>query len=57
MEKVIRTIMAFLVGTFLPIQAAMNNKLAKSGGSPVHASMISFGIGALALMVYNQLCN
>lgn len=30
----------------------MNNKLAKSGGSPVHASMISFAIGLLALVLY-----
>lgn len=30
----------------------MNNKLAKTGGSPVHASMISFAIGLLALVLY-----
>jgi bacterial/archaeal transporter family-2 protein len=51
-EKFIWIIMAFLAGSFLPIQAAMNSKLAKTGGSPVHASMISFVIGAVALVIY-----
>ena len=44
--------MAFIAGSFLPIQSSMNNKLAKTGGSPVHASMISFAIGLLALVIY-----
>lgn len=44
--------MAFLAGTFLPLQAGMNSKLAKTGGNPLHASMISFGIGVLALILY-----
>ncbi len=44
--------MAFIAGSFLPIQSGMNNKLAKTGGSPVHASMISFAIGLLALVIY-----
>ena len=41
MEKSIWVIIAFLAGAILPIQAGMNSKLAKSGGSPVHASMIA----------------
>jgi len=52
MEKFIWIIMAFIAGTFLPIQSGMNNKLAKTGGSPIHASMISFAIGLLALVIY-----
>ena len=52
MEKFIWIIMAFIAGSFLPIQSGMNNKLAKTGGSPVHASMISFAIGLLALVIY-----
>tara|TARA_R110002167_G_scaffold318488_2_gene524124 strand:- start:18882 stop:19325 length:444 start_codon:yes stop_codon:yes gene_type:complete len=52
MEKFIWIIMAFIAGSFLPIQSSMNNKLAKTGGSPVHASMISFAIGLLALVIY-----
>lgn len=45
-------ILAFVAGAFLPFQAGMNSKLAKAGGSPVHASMLSFGIGVMALIVY-----
>ncbi|MBD1262164.1 DMT family transporter [Maribacter polysiphoniae] len=52
MEKYIWILLAFFAGSFLPIQSAMNNKLAKTGGSPVHASMISFAIGLLALVLY-----
>jgi transporter family-2 protein len=52
MEKIIWIVMAFIAGSFLPIQSGMNNKLAKAGGSPVHASMISFAIGLLALVIY-----
>ncbi|WP_244525824.1 DMT family transporter [Sphingobacterium wenxiniae] len=44
--------MAFLAGAFLPLQAGLNSKLAKTGGSPVHASMISFAVGVVALIVY-----
>ena len=52
MDKILWIAMAFLAGTFLPIQAGLNNKLAKTGDSPVHASMISFAVGAVALIVY-----
>ncbi|MCA0363468.1 MAG: DMT family transporter [Bacteroidetes bacterium] len=52
MEKFIWVIIAFVAGAILPIQAGMNSKLAKSGGSPVHASMISFVVGILALLIY-----
>ncbi|MCR5862610.1 DMT family transporter [Flavobacterium sp. J372] len=52
MEKIIWIILAFLAGAFLPFQAGMNSKLAKTGGSPVHASMISFAIGVIALVMY-----
>ncbi|MEZ7500400.1 DMT family transporter [Flavobacterium sp. Arc3] len=52
MEKFIWIILAFFAGSFLPIQSGMNNKLAKTGGSPVHASMISFAIGLLVLVIY-----
>ena len=48
-------ILAFMAGAFLPFQAGMNNKLAKTGGSPVHASMLSFGIGVIALIAYIML--
>jgi len=52
MDKIIWIILVFLAGTFLPIQAGMNSKLAKTGGSPVYASMISFAVGVITLIVY-----
>lgn len=44
--------MAFIAGAFLPIQAGLNAKLGKSIDSPIHASMISFMVGALSLIIY-----
>ncbi len=44
--------MAFIAGAFLPIQAGLNAKLGKSIASPIHASMISFMVGALSLIIY-----
>ena len=52
MDKILWAVMAFVAGTFLPLQAGMNSKLAKTGGSPFHASMISFAVGVLALVAY-----
>ncbi len=52
MEKFGWIIVTFLAGAFLPIQASMNSKLAKTGGSPVHASLISFVVGVVALVLY-----
>lgn len=52
MDKIIWIILIFLAGTFLPIQAGMNSKLAKTGGSPVYASMISFAVGVITLIAY-----
>jgi len=52
MNKVSWIILALASGAFLPIQAGLNAKLGKAGGSAVHASMISFVVGALALILY-----
>jgi transporter family-2 protein len=45
-------IMAFLAGTFLPIQAGLNTRLGRSLESPVYASMISFIVGVLTVLIY-----
>ena len=45
-------LIAFVSGILLPIQAGLNTKLGKSIHSPVHASLISFAMGAIALIVY-----
>ncbi|SFC42023.1 transporter family-2 protein [Flexibacter flexilis DSM 6793] len=52
MERILWIILAFVAGAFLPIQASMNGKMAKAGGSPVHASMISFAVGVCTLILY-----
>jgi transporter family-2 protein len=50
--KVLWIIMAFIAGTFLPVQAGLNSRLGKSIESPVYASMISFITGAFVLLIY-----
>jgi bacterial/archaeal transporter family-2 protein len=44
-------LMALALGAILPIQAAINSKLAKTAGSPVMAAFISFAVGTVALLV------
>ncbi len=50
--KSIWIIMALLSGAFLPIQGGINSRLGKEIASPVHASLISFLVGAIALLIY-----
>ncbi len=45
-------ILAVLAGMMMPTQAAVNNKLAGSVGSPVLAAFISFLVGTIALFLY-----
>jgi transporter family-2 protein len=40
-----------VAGSFLPMQAGVNARLARYVGGPVRASMVSFGVGALALFL------
>jgi transporter family-2 protein len=42
---------AVVAGSFLPLQAGVNAKLAQFVGGPVRASLISFLVGAGALFV------
>jgi bacterial/archaeal transporter family-2 protein len=44
--------MALALGAVLPMQAAINSRLAKTAGSPVMAAFISFGVGTIALMLF-----
>jgi len=52
MDKLIWIVLAFLSGAFLPIQAGLNTRLGKAAGSPVYASMFSFVVGTLGLLIY-----
>jgi transporter family-2 protein len=42
---------AVVAGSFLPLQAGVNAKLAHFVGGPVRASMVSFVVGAVALFL------
>jgi transporter family-2 protein len=53
--KVTWIIVALISGAFLPIQAGFNFRLGKALGSPVHASMLSFIIGAFAIILFSLL--
>jgi transporter family-2 protein len=53
--KITWIIIAFVSGTFLPIQAGLNNRMGKAIESPVHASLISFIVGAFAVLFYSML--
>ena len=44
--------MALVLGAILPLQAAINARLAKTAGSPVMAAFVSFAVGTIALMIY-----
>jgi transporter family-2 protein len=52
MDKIFWIALAFVAGSLLPIQGAFNTKLGAAGGSALHASLISFGVGTLALATY-----
>ena len=45
-------ILAILAGMMMPTQAAINNKMAISAGSPVLAALVSFVVGTVALLLY-----
>jgi transporter family-2 protein len=52
MNKIVWLIVALVAGSFLPIQAGLNNKMGKAIGNPVYASFISFLVGAIAIGIY-----
>lgn len=52
MDKFIWIILVALAGSLLPIQAGLNAKMGKEIASPVWASLISFVVGAIALLIY-----
>lgn len=45
-------ILAIIAGIMMPTQAAINNKLAISIGSPIMSAFISFIVGTVALLLY-----
>jgi bacterial/archaeal transporter family-2 protein len=45
-------VIAVMAGTLLPTQAGINAQLARNLGNPLLAASVSFGIGAIALIIY-----
>jgi bacterial/archaeal transporter family-2 protein len=52
MNKLIWILVAFICGAVLPIQAALNTRLGKVIESPAYASMISFLVGLVGIIIY-----
>lgn len=52
MNKFIWPAIALISGILLPIQGGLNSRLGKAISSPVHASLVSFVVGLIALVVY-----
>lgn len=44
-------LLVFIAGAMIAIQAPTNAMLAKAGGSPVLAALISFAVGTVALLI------
>jgi bacterial/archaeal transporter family-2 protein len=45
-------LIAIAIGTIMPTQAAINNKLATFTESPVLAALVSFAVGTVTLLLY-----
>jgi bacterial/archaeal transporter family-2 protein len=46
-------IVALVAGAVLPVQTAVNNKMAVTVGSPVLGALVSFAVGTLSILVYS----
>jgi transporter family-2 protein len=51
-SRVLFMLMALALGAVLPMQAAINARLAKAAGGSVMAAFISFAVGTIALMLF-----
>lgn len=52
MAKMVWIILVFVAGALLPIQAGLNTRIGKEIQNPVWASLISFAVGLVAMLVY-----
>ena len=51
MAVLIPILLVFIAGAFVALQAPTNAMLAKAGGSPILAALISFIVGTVALLI------
>lgn len=52
MDRIIWILLVALAGSVLPLQAGLNAKMGKEIESPIWASLLSFSVGAIALLLY-----
>ncbi|MBA2117865.1 DMT family transporter [Bremerella alba] len=52
MDKLTWILLALAAGSALPLQGGVNSKLGKALANPSYAALVSFSVGALALMAY-----
>jgi bacterial/archaeal transporter family-2 protein len=46
-------LIAVIAGVVLPVQTAVNNKMAVAVGSPILGALVSFAVGTLSILVYS----
>ncbi|AYA36674.1 DMT family transporter [Hymenobacter oligotrophus] len=51
MNRLLLMLLAVSMGALLPVQAALNARLARAGGGPVVAALASFAIGTVTLLL------
>lgn len=52
MQQALFFLFAIVAGVMLPIQAGLNSEIGKAVKSPVYASLISFVVGTIGLILY-----
>jgi transporter family-2 protein len=52
MDKIFWIALAFVAGCLIPLQGAFNARLGGAAGSLLHASLISFAVGTVAIAAY-----
>ena len=52
MKDIFWIILTLAAGCFLPIQAGLNTRLGRETGNAVYAALVSFAVGAIALIIY-----
>jgi uncharacterized membrane protein YdcZ (DUF606 family) len=51
-SRLLFIVIALALGAVLPMQAAINSRLAKTAGSPIMSAFVSFAVGTIALMLF-----
>lgn len=52
MQQVLFFFFAILIGVMLPVQAGLNSTMGKALKSPLYGTLVSFGVGTIALLLW-----